>query len=174
MKKIPRALISSALPIIVVANQGSVFAADSGLDIALKLAHSNLICSQVSSSLILFRPDHSSHPSVEICAFRQALVKTQNGIRLLLASSITDANKKPTDNYLYWTDVDCKNMLSRVSDGYYYALSKSLTPTTGRTQIFPLTNGWNLYQTKKYRGEWESMKVGPHDKSLMKACELFF
>ncbi len=161
------------MSIIVVAHQGRALAADIGLDIALKLASSNLLCSQMPGSVILFRPDHSSHPSVELCAFRQALVKTQNGIRLLLASSFTDAKKKPESNYLTWTDVDCRDMLNRVSDGYYYALSKKLWPATGRTQIFPVRNGWNLYQTKKHRGEWESMKGGPHDQSLMKACELF-
>ena len=140
----------------------------------MKLASSNLLCSQMPGSVILFRPDRSSHPSVELCAFRQALVKTQNGIRLLLVSSFTDANKKPNFNYLTWKDVDCRDMLQRASDGYYYALDKKSFPATGGTKMLSIGNGWNLYQTKKYRGKWESMKGVPHDKSLMKACGLFF
>jgi len=158
----------------VVDCSGSARASDDSFEVALKLGNNNFLCSQIYGSVDLNRPNHSRHPSSEVCTIRDSVVKTKKGIRLLKIYSFTDEAAKPEMHGLFWVDVDCEEMLSRASDGYFYSLSKKYTQPSRGGSVFRLKNGWNIYQYKKQRGEWESLKNGTGDLALRKACNLFF
>ena len=150
--------------------------ADDGFEIALKLANNNFLCSKLHGSVLLYAKPNWN-PSAEICTIYQSIVKTHNGLRFLYTNSFTDEKGLPEMHGIYWVDVDCVDMLTRYSDGYYYSVSKSLKALpspSSKTKIYRLANGWNVYSTPKRRGEWESLKSDITDRAKTKTCSLYF
>jgi hypothetical protein len=167
-----KALAACSVLMLNLASSNIAYAADDSISYAFVLAQKKRLCSQVQDAILLQKPSHSLHPSSEICSFRNSIVKTQNGLRLLLAYSFTDNKALPESHGMYWVDVDCRELLYRQSDGYYHSISKRWTPPYLGANVFRLDNGWNVIQYKKTRGEWESLKTGPTDGALIKACGL--
>jgi len=147
--------------------------ADEGLEIAFKLARSNILCGDLYGAVLLHKRPLWK-PSVEMCTFGKSIVKTQNGLRLLLAYSFIDENGRPEMHNISWVDVNCVDMLTRYSDGYISHASKTVSPpASGQARFFQLENGWKVASTLKRRGEWESLKSDVVDRAKIKACSLF-
>ena len=158
----------------IFACSGSAHASDDSFEVALKLGNSNLLCSQLYGSVVLNRSsNYSIHPSSELCTVRNSVIKTKKGIRLLTIYSFTDEAAAPEHHGLFWVDIDCGEMLSRISDGYYHVVSKKERQPSRQGNVFRLSNGWYIYQKTERRREWESLKNGSTDRALQKACNLF-
>ena len=147
--------------------------ADEGFGIALKLARNNLLCSNLYGAVVLDKGP-SRNPSSEMCAFGRSVVKTKNGLRLLLVYSFIDEHGRPEMHSVGWVDVDCVDMLTRYSDGYLSVASKTISPSPSRQKrFFQLENGWKVASYLKGRGEWESLKSDVVDRAKIKTCSLF-